>query len=131
MATPYDTISKAIDDSNLNPPGPKPAISAVVTGEAAARIMLPYVLGTSDSTGPTKQMVLCYQYDGYVYPQHPLKIPHPSPKNWRCFDVASFTAATVTQVSFSPTNAFTPDQMKEKQRKRQNCVQNIVNFRKN
>jgi hypothetical protein len=121
----YDTISAAIDDSNLNPPGPNPAIKARVTGEAGDRIMLPYVLGTSD----TKQMVLCYQYDGYVYPPHPLKTPHFSPKNWRCFDLAKFSA--VTQVSFSPANAFTPHKMTGKERQRQNCVQIPDNFRKN
>lgn len=126
MATPYDTISAAIDDSNRIPPGPNPAISARVTGEPADRIMLPYVLGTSDSSG-AKQMVLCYQYDGYSG-SHPLATPHPSPKNWRCFDVAKFT--TVTQVSFSPTPSFTPFRMTGKQRQRQNCVQFIDNFRK-
>ena len=125
----YDTISAAIDDANLNPQGPKPAIKARVSGETDDRIMLPYVLGTSDSTGTTKQMVLCYQYDGYVYPQHPLATPHPKPKNWRCFDVAKLVSAI--QVSFSPNPAFLPYKMTEKQRKRQNCVETIANYRKN
>jgi len=121
MPTNYQLISAAIDDGR--------AISLVYDDDNGddPRILLPYVLGESEVPGSDpvdlEKRALCYQYagEGYIDPIHP------SIRNWRCLKLELIVGA-VSIVVFD--GSFTPFPMNGRDRARQNCVQNIDNFRR-
>jgi hypothetical protein len=121
MPTNYQIIFDAIDN--------KKCISGNCFGEPTSdpRQLVPYCIGNSeipDSVPPqNRKMVLCYQYGGYS--KQPIDASHPSPKNWRCLKVESFES--LSTVNCPTISLFT---MTGRHRHRQNCVQDIENYRR-
>jgi hypothetical protein len=126
-STNFNTIKAVIDKTTP----PLQAIETYFQGDpsGSTRKLWPHVLGTNNG----KEMVLCYQYDGHS--ERPLVKPHPSKKNFRCFELIKLKDPTnpanpnVKVITFTPINppppagqTWTPFEFKFKDVKRQNCV---------
>jgi len=87
------------------------------------RFLWPLVLGTTTDEATVTEMVLVYQYRNDSDPSS-IELPHPSPKNFRCFNVASLTdIQAIAFTSPPPPNDWKPPKLKFKKVQKQTCVE--------
>jgi hypothetical protein len=85
------------------------------------RKFLPVLVGP-EPDGSNEPVVLCYQYEPAADPSHPSK------KNWRCFKVNSLDEVSI--IVFNTTPKFNSPKFTHKKVDRQNCVDEIEEWRK-
>jgi len=114
----YSVIRQVI----RKPTGTPKAVQAKHTRDLAGTIprkFLPYLLGPKDPDAQADERVLCYQYEGPTTASLP---------GWRCLNVSQLVPGSASIITFTYGGSI-PDPLTYKKVKKQNCVNDIDQWR--